>query len=63
MLLNLISLGVIEYRIPLHTDDSQDYLDDNLRIEGESRSYEVRQYFFPYDFVSPPSLTMKKKTF
>ena len=32
---------MLEYRIPLHADDALDSLDDHLKIEGESRPYEV----------------------
>ena len=34
---------LLEYRIPLQADDDLDSLDNHLKIEGESRPYEVRQ--------------------
>ena len=32
---------VLKYHIPLHVDDAVDSLDDHLKIEGESRPYEI----------------------
>ena len=45
MLLNLIFLGGknLKYRIPLQSDDALDSLDDHLKMEGESRPYEVNK--------------------
>ena len=34
---------MLEYLIQLQADDALDSLDDYLKIEGESRPYEVRQ--------------------
>ena len=38
MLLNLL---VLEYKILLQVDNALDSLDDQLRVEGEFRPYEV----------------------